>query len=108
MTAKARARQGATDCLMLQITLASPNAVQVLAGAKSNASGLAVLSDIKLRERPGNYTLLVTSTNDKDVPPAKVCLEIVQPASPLPAYAIAAQCQKASHGTGSFVRFALL
>lgn len=55
----------------MQITLQSPQAVQVLGGSKSNADGLVVLSDIKLRERPGNYTLQVSSTTDKSVPPAQ-------------------------------------
>jgi hypothetical protein len=56
----------------VQVTLQPSPAVQVLGSAKSNAQGLALLSEVKLRATPGVYTLAVASTTDKDVPPALV------------------------------------
>jgi hypothetical protein len=55
-----------------QVTLQPSLAVQVLGSAKSNAQGLALLSEVKLRARPGTYTLAVASTTNKDVSPALV------------------------------------
>lgn len=56
----------------MQVTLQPSPAVQVLGAAKSNAQGLALLAEVKLRARPGTYTLAVASTTDKDVAPALV------------------------------------
>lgn len=59
--------------VFVQVTFQPPDsAVQVLGGAKSDAYGVAVLTDLKLRARPGNYSLLVASTTDKSVAPAHV------------------------------------
>ncbi|WIA10431.1 hypothetical protein OEZ85_010623 [Tetradesmus obliquus] len=58
------------------VTLQPSPAVQVLGAAKSNAQGLALLAEVKLRARPGTYTLAVASTTDKDVAPALVHVEV--------------------------------
>uniref|UniRef100_A0A383WA53 Right handed beta helix domain-containing protein n=1 Tax=Tetradesmus obliquus TaxID=3088 RepID=A0A383WA53_TETOB len=58
------------------VTLQPSPAVQVLGASKSNAQGLALLAEVKLRARPGTYTLAVASTTDKDVAPALVHVEV--------------------------------
>ncbi|KAF6259603.1 hypothetical protein COO60DRAFT_1638283 [Scenedesmus sp. NREL 46B-D3] len=60
----------------VQVTLQPSPAVQVLGSAKSNAQGLALLSEVKLRATPGLYTLAVASTTDKELPPALVHVEV--------------------------------
>jgi hypothetical protein len=65
------------NCNIMKVTLQPSPAVQVLGSAKSNAQGLALLSEVKLRARPGTYTLAVASTTDRDVPPALVSMQKV-------------------------------